>query len=383
MLQKQVAEGPMKSPLVVVIYDSITNSVFEGQVLQPLLVKHAPYRSVIIVSYEQTRPSEHAILKINLSHQNISLIIFERTTFDKCTTWRNARQLRSLLSTFNNYELFARGPLAARTALRARTSSCIRSIIQARGLLAHEYAYNIQPEQWTLLKRVYYYLFDILEKRIYQNAARAGYEIEAVSSALKTYLHARYSIPLEQITIAHQDIPHFFSEKTVTQWRTQSRHELSIHQERFVYCYNGSAKAWQCPAQIIQFFKERKQENRLAFLLILTQNTERFRTLCKAANLEQKDYIIRHVAHADIYRYLAACDIGIIFRENHIINWISRPTKVLEYRAVGLPIVHNSTIAWLSDSSRSDYSRSDSSQNLHKNRPTAVSMIHPEIQKHQ
>jgi hypothetical protein len=50
-----------------------------------------------------------------------------------------------------------------------------------------------------------------------------------------------------------------------------------------------------------------------------------------------------------IYHYLAAADIGIIFRKPHIINWISRPTKILEYQAVGLKIIHNNTVAMLAD----------------------------------
>jgi hypothetical protein len=57
--------------------------------------------------------------------------------------------------------------------------------------------------------------------------------------------------------------------------------------------------------------------------------------------------VVRNVPHGMIYRYLAACDIGLIFREPHLINWTSRPTKVLEYQAAGLEIVHNNTIDFL------------------------------------
>ena len=64
-------------------------------------------------------------------------------------------------------------------------------------------------------------------------------------------------------------------------------------------------------------------------------------------SLPQHHYKIISVDYTNIFRYLAACDAGIIFREDHILNWISRPTKVLEYYAVGLPIIHNAAIGLL------------------------------------
>ena len=61
-------------------------------------------------------------------------------------------------------------------------------------------------------------------------------------------------------------------------------------------------------------------------------------------------YHITTISHADIYRYLAAADAGIVLRESHPINWVSRPTKILEYQAAGLAIVHNNTIGYITRS---------------------------------
>jgi len=36
----------------------------------------------------------------------------------------------------------------------------------------------------------------------------------------------------------------------------------------------------------------------------------------------------------------------MLFREQTIVNWTSRPTKLLEYQAVGLEVVHNNTVAY-------------------------------------
>jgi len=55
-----------------------------------------------------------------------------------------------------------------------------------------------------------------------------------------------------------------------------------------------------------------------------------------------------------LYVYLAAADYGLLFRHKDIINWVSRPTKMLEYQAVGLKIIHNNTIEWLSENKKFD-----------------------------
>ncbi len=82
---------------------------------------------------------------------------------------------------------------------------------------------------------------------------------------------------------------------------------------------------------------------------MLTQDTDYFAALCVKHVLPSHSYHIIFVPHHEIYHYLAAADAGIIFREAHIINWVSRPTKILEYQAVGLKIIHNNTVAMLAD----------------------------------
>ncbi len=87
-------------------------------------------------------------------------------------------------------------------------------------------------------------------------------------------------------------------------------------------------------------------------MLILTQNKKKFQDLLKKYDLDPSRYYVQTVPHEEVLRYLAACDSGILFREPHIINWVSRPTKVLEYQAAGLEIVHNNTVEMLTTANR-------------------------------
>jgi len=98
---------------------------------------------------------------------------------------------------------------------------------------------------------------------------------------------------------------------------------------------------------VVQFFKKKQTKDKNSFLLILTQDKKQFKKILQKSEIDQHAYKLLTVNHNNIYQYLAACDYGLIFREKNIINWVSRPTKILEYQSVGLKIIHNNTIGFL------------------------------------
>lgn len=336
----------MQPPLIMILCDSINNSVFESQVLQPLLAHEAPRRQVIIASYETTTPDEHTLLKIKVAHPHLSCHILKRRPWlDLIFPYFARKQLNGIIRRHTPYELKARGPLAGRLALGKATGLCMGVTIQARGLMAQEFMFNPWQRYRWLQKLIYRWL-NRLEKKIYRQAVERG-TIEAVSQALKEYICHTYGIASEHITIAAHDLPEPIPLKTRALWKAAVRTELNIDREATVYCYNGSLKPWQQPEAIIDFFKRELQTDPQSFLLVLTPDSARFRDFIAHAGLPTERYVVRTVPHDSMYRYLAAGDKGIIFREPHIVNWVSRPTKALEYQAVGLEIIHNNTIDYL------------------------------------
>lgn len=350
--------------IVFVIYDSIENSVFSGQVLAPLVQKKRenPSLSITIITFEKTQPHESLIQTI--TDYDITLVMYRRLPFLGSTfLYRPTRTLQNYLFTQLNqtpYTLIARGPHAGWISINAALDHalCHEMIIQARGLLADEYMYvqAKKKEQSYLnffLKYIRFYQYKHLEKVVYTYSARyckkKNIRIEAVSEPLKKYLTSVYPLPDSCVTIAVNDIPPRISLDQKTQWRVQVRTELKIGPETTVYCYNGSAKEWQCPQETVQFFKDVLEKNENSFLLILTQQKNRFTQLLQEADINPSHYYLCTIAHSEIFRYLASCDYGIIFREPNIINWVSRPTKVLEYEAVNIPIVHNASVAILTE----------------------------------
>ncbi|MCA9770627.1 hypothetical protein KC460_04625 [Candidatus Dependentiae bacterium] len=359
--------------IVFVIYDGINNSVFESQVLETLLKKQheIPLHNIHIISYEHNKPSGTIITRLN--NLGITLHILKKKRlflYPFVSGTILSYSLKKTLSQFSKYECIARGPFAGYMCLYAIKNNCSKLIVQARGLLSEEHKY-IHSNEKNVLLHLFYMLrawqLKKLEKWIYQtrfsipffqihfqplsklwqaNTKKTAVHIEAVSPALKKYLIKTYNADPKRMSIAQDDIPEIIPTQKVQRWRNKIRTKLKIHKNAYVYCYNGSAKAWQCPELIVDFFAQQLKHNTYAFLLILTQDTEIFLSLLRQKNIPKQTYLILYIPYKNIYQYLSVANAGILFRKKHIINWISRPTKILEYNAVGLLLIHNNTIAY-------------------------------------
>lgn len=333
-------------PLVVIVYDSITNSVFESQVIIPLMQQYQVTKKIIIITFEKELISAHITETLANNYSTITFIILKRfPLISILNLYFDSWRVKKILSKFSIYQLQARGPLAGFIALKAHSPlHCTQILIQARGLLAQEYRYTNSPLSW--LGKLRYQVFENIEAVVY-GQKNIPVTIQAVSCALKEYLIHTYNTAEQTIIIAEHDTPPTISAHQVQAWRREIREQLSIDNTVHVYCYNGSIKPWQCPQDVIQFFQEELAKTSHIFLLVLTQDKQQFTEILHATKIQPQQYQILTVPHNQIYRYLAACDSGIIFRKPDIINWVSRPTKVLEYNAVGLTIIHNNTIAEL------------------------------------
>lgn len=355
-----IKQNISNSPLIFILYDSINNSIFDGQVLEPLIKhkKNNPEQPIIIISFEKKLPSDE-YLKRKIPNNIASIICLKKLPFlGRLSLVPAISALKNYLKSISSYSIIARGPLAGFVSLKAlQQKNCINFTIQIRGLLTAEYAYEHAHERNIIKKWLHQWrisLFQRLEKTLYTQAPKNNLllHFETVSTALKEHLITHYQTDSELISVAHNDIPSPISTEKIKEWRAAIRTELKISPYAQVYCYNGSLKPWQCPEKTIDFFKKELELDANSFLLVLTQDVIGFKNLLHQTNIPETSYTIMAVPHVAIYQYLAACDAGIIFREDHLINWTSRPTKILEYQAVNLRILHNNTIAMLTENKK-------------------------------
>ena len=343
------------SPLIFVLSDGIDHSVFAGQVITPLIkkLKNNEHTKIYIVSFEKKSVQAELIKEYEQLHKELKIITFRRLPFfGKISLYPSIISLKRFLKNFDHYELIARGALSGYIAINTCTNEkCKKLTVQARGLLTQEYSFmRLHNRNLSHIKKWFHKfrhnLFYEVETDVYQ---QKNIIIEAVSTKLRDYLIIIFEANKNSITIATHDIPEQYSQKIIAAWRDQTRNFLGISPNAYVYCYNGALKSWQCADQIISFFKQQTKKNRNSFLLVLTEDKNFFQATLATHAIDPRYFCVISVKHADIYRYLSAADTGIIFREPHIVSWVSRPVKAMEYEAVGLKIIHNGTVAWLNE----------------------------------
>lgn len=331
--------------LCFVVYDSIFNSVFQSQVLTPLLahLDAHTYDHITLVSYEPSVPSKQSLAQRLPVHPNLTVIILKRPPFvGTASLWLGIAPLKKIINRSSFSAIMARGPLAGWIAQRCTDGPIT---IQARGLCAEEHRYT-HAEKVTWWQKPHYWLHYKALYAIEQDVYDSHNHIEAVSPALKDYLIKQFGTQEKNITIATHDIPKALSAENRAQARTRIRTELAIADNAVVYCYSGSYKPWQCAEETVSYFIEQYGHDASTLLLILSPDTEAFTTTLKQHNFPMSQCRIVNVAPHKLLDYLAAANVGFLFRHPDIINWVSRPTKVLEYNAAGLRIVHNGTVAY-------------------------------------
>lgn len=349
------SENPLQHHLVCIIDDSVTNSVFEGQIVAPLCSyqQQDPNLSVHIISFERTAVPQE---KLNaIMPENFGYDIFARYPLMGLTSLRPAiYRTKQVLDSLGSYSILARGPIASYIALNAlEQDKCKKLTVQARSLFADEYDFCNVARSSGLTKLMHQWRLNqyyAIEQEGYapQDVA-VPFEVEAVTTALKDYLVENYHADADHITIAQHDIPTTIPVEQRNAWRTQVRDELHIPQDAYVYCYNGSVQLWQDAKSTVALYLEEEKKHPGAYFVAISQNKKEFEQAFKELNVDRERTRLFSVKYADVSKYLCACDTGVLYRVDHVISWVARPVKVLEYQAAGLEVVHNNTVAWVQE----------------------------------
>lgn len=347
----------MNITLVCIIYDSINQAIFEGQVLLPLIKRAEEHtvQKIFIVSFERTLTDsiKNKARIYQEKYPAIQFYLYKRLAFiNTFLLFKQAYQLRYLLKELGPYTIIARGPFAGIIAKRGITKKCNTLIIQARGLTTQEYSYLNKDTKGirSLAYHARLHQLHLVEKEAYEQlkSKTIHFYIEVISPALQEYLTLTYQTPASFFIKARFDLPETIHPEQKTVYRAEVRKKLSIQKEATIYVYNGSLKPWQLPQETIHYFKEIYKNDNNAVFLAITPETDGMQRLLKKEGVPNHAYRIVHLCHKDVVKTLCAADYGFLLREKHFMNWVSRPTKLLEYQAAKLHIIHNHTIALLS-----------------------------------
>lgn len=253
----------------------------------------------------------------------------------KAKYWRfNILSLWILSMLFRPTAIIARNVIAANMALKIRSSTFVKKVcFDGRGAIAAEWKeYNVGVEDsWK--KEV-----DHLERR----AAMESDARIAVTEKLIDYWHAQYGYAdgkhvVIPCTLNSHFSPHVLSDEE----KTKTRERLGLKAGDIVLAYSGSTAGWQSFSTLYTYvspFLKQKPDHKMLFLSKSEENIQQLEKEFPGQILQ------KWVNHEEVPEVLAACDMGILIREDSITNQVASPTKFAEYLSAGLKVIISNNI---------------------------------------
>jgi|GEM_PF-5762996 len=244
------------------------------------------------------------------------------------------------------------GSLAAYHALRAGellNKKRLRVVFHSWGPAADEYAYHVAgSENAALGDREARRYSGLLHREEY--AYRRADAIVCLSSHMRDYAIERLGVPEERLVQIPCYVDHAKFARSEAE-RNAQRDQMGLS-SRKVVVFSGALHRWQKPEAIFEIFRHIKSRDARAFLLVLTNHTDRALALAEQYRIAADDISIRSVPFDEVADYLAAADLGLLTRglceAPSRVNLFSSPIKVPEYLSAGCPVVIGESIGDLS-----------------------------------
>lgn len=241
-----------------------------------------------------------------------------------------------VLTKINNFKYFhARGYLPAILLNYLKKINDIKFVFDMRGAFVDEMKLINQLSEDNLKVK----LWRMFERKTINNSD----QIVVVSEQFNNYIESKYRAHKINV-IKNSIIKEKLSINDYNKIRIQFRDELNI-QDKLVWIYSGSNFNWQLIDRAIELFAFATQKRSDLFFLFLTRDdvTEITSKFVKCSISNDK-YKILTVESKHVRNYLIASDLGILLRENNIINNVSHPLKYVEYLKAGLPVLISKNI---------------------------------------
>ncbi|WP_066389210.1 glycosyltransferase family protein [Neobacillus mesonae] len=184
-----------------------------------------------------------------------------------------------------------------------------------------------------------------LNKRVKKNAvlyAKDNCDIYSfVTNNLRDYLLENYNYSTER---KYFIVPTLNSYHNLEEGQlAEIKKEINYNPKNFYLIYIGSVAAWQSINSLFDVFLSIKTEINSAKLLILTNGR------ISVPHLIKDDVSIRSVKYDQVKYYLNLSDLGLVIRNNSIVNKVAAPTKIAEYLSQNVPILYDGEIGVIDD----------------------------------
>jgi len=341
----------MTTKIYYITYDGLNNSVFESQVLELLRFLSSNVGVPTLIAFEKKlktrreKEREEAIA----SYFNGETIILPKwpllsKEFLKPPIFALQRVISRNPSKKSGTVMHCRGQLGSYVGLMAKKALFrpdLKVLADVRGLASDELLYSAKYAKLKdiVLLPVRYRAMRDIEKLIYSEAEF----ISCVSTALKNYLISHFKIPTWKIDVVpcSVDTSKFMYN---VETREDMRQRLNVSR-KIVFVYCGSTERWQRIDKVIEFFKIANSISGNVHLLLLINGDKRMvNNFLISSGLNMGNITIISAGHDDVPRFLMAGDVGLIIRDDNLLNAVSFPTKFGEYLSSGLFIISTGVV---------------------------------------
>lgn len=166
-----------------------------------------------------------------------------------------------------------------------------------------------------------------------------------VTNNMRNYLQDKYKF---NSNLPYTIIPTLYKVETVDFNELQKVQQREMWKESdYIITYVGSTAAWQSTTQLVDIIDRLSSLSENIRFMILT-NGEIHEMDALKEKLKNR-LIIKSVKHSEMKYYLSMSNIGIVIRDNNIVNRVAAPTKIAEYLTNGLKILYSGDIGIIED----------------------------------
>jgi hypothetical protein len=191
--------------------------------------------------------------------------------------------------------------------------------------------HGIIPEELTYSKK---YLLSAYYSYVEKKAAKNINYIIFVTEAMANYFRKKY--PNSKAIL--QVFPIIAKNSLVERKTNANTIEVKI-KEPVVFIYSGNSQKWQNIPEMLSFIKKNDKENYI--YIFLSGKKDYFESIINSEFVKIKNrFIVDSVLPEELHKYYSMAHYGFLIRDNHILNKVACPTKMMEYLFYGIiPIV--------------------------------------------
>ena len=186
----------------------------------------------------------------------------------------------------------------------------------------------------------------LIQKIIFRKALNEMDGCFVVSDELRKYCYKylkedkKNKIKFYKVRCGINDV---FEPKDLLKMREDMRKKLKIDKDTIVFVYSGFRSAWQNIDKIIEQFKVYDELYDKAFFCFFCNVDEEFEEKIHK-EFPKKNYILQFAPKDNYFKYLSACDVGMIYRDTNMTNRVAFPNKFADYLNSGLIIGINDAL---------------------------------------